>query len=99
MKPVIPVFGSWYFGISKKLQMMNCCLFVSYSYYISVHDINDAIYIIFSFILYLRIIPTRRKEIVAILEKYNSTSEVESVRKENISYFYKTLEVAQPKRI
>lgn len=79
--------------------MMNCCLFVSYSYYISVHDINDAIYIIFSFILYLRIILTRRKEIVAILEKYNSTSEVELVRKENISYFYKTLEVAQPKRI
>lgn len=37
--------------------------------------------------------------IVFILDKYNSTSEMEQVIKKNISCFYETLDVEQPKRM
>lgn len=43
----------------------------------------------FSFILHLRITLSRKLENVAIFDKYNSASEVGSVKKENISYFMK----------
>lgn len=46
--------------------------------------------------LFMRIILSKKKENVVILDKYNSSPEVEWVRK-NISYFYETLDVEQPK--
>lgn len=49
--------------------------------------------------LFMRIILNKRKENVVILDKYNSTPEVEWLRKKNISYFYETLDVEQPKRM
>lgn len=49
--------------------------------------------------LFMRIILNKRKENVVILDKYNSTPEAEWLRKKNISYFYETLDVEQPKRM
>lgn len=45
--------------------------------------------------LFIRNILSRRKENIVILDKCNLTFEVEWVRKNNISYFYGTLDVSK----